>query len=128
MLPDEIMRMDDRRSLILLRGHKPLQLKKIRPEELPAYPRLIPQKATEYVPGWRLEEDKMQPHKWDAQGEVGEKREDPVAHNTGQKTSRKPPVNASDTKSGGSDNLRPYTGPLRTVSPEDVLQRGNRIQ
>ena len=38
MLPDEIMRMDNQESLVLLRGQKPLKLYKITPDEHPQLP------------------------------------------------------------------------------------------
>lgn len=40
MLPDEIMRMDNQESLVLLRGQKPLKLYKITPDEHPSFQRL----------------------------------------------------------------------------------------
>ena len=40
MLPDEIMRMDNQESLVLIRGQKPLKLYKITPDERPSFQHL----------------------------------------------------------------------------------------
>lgn len=56
MMPDEILRMDNRKCLVLLRGQKPLLLDKITPEEFPVNERLKYTKITDYVPEWRKEE------------------------------------------------------------------------
>jgi hypothetical protein len=48
MLPDEIMRMDNQESLVLLRGQKPLKLYKITPDEHPSFQRLHDVKVSDY--------------------------------------------------------------------------------
>jgi type IV secretion system protein VirD4 len=53
MMPDEILRMDNGKCLILLRGQKPLILGKITPEEFPVFEKLKPARITDYVPKWR---------------------------------------------------------------------------
>jgi type IV secretion system protein VirD4 len=53
MMPDEILRMDNGKCLILLRGQKPLILRKITPEEFPVYEKLKSAHITEYTPEWR---------------------------------------------------------------------------
>ena len=53
MLPDEIMRMDNQESLVLLRGQKPLKLYKITPDEHPSFQRLHDVKVSDYTPEWR---------------------------------------------------------------------------
>jgi type IV secretion system protein VirD4 len=53
MMPDEILRMDNGKCLILLRGQKPLTLRKITPEEFPVYEELKSARITEYTPKWR---------------------------------------------------------------------------
>ena len=57
MLPDEIMRMDNRESLVLLRGQKPLKLYKIRPDEHPSFQHLRDVRVSDYVPEWRRKEE-----------------------------------------------------------------------
>ena len=58
MLPDEILRMDNRECLVLLRGEKPLRLYKIIPDEHPSFGRLRDVRVAEYIPRWRQEEAK----------------------------------------------------------------------
>ena len=57
MMPDEILRMDNRKCIVLLRGQKPLMLDKIVPEEFPANERLRYTKITDYVPEWGREQE-----------------------------------------------------------------------
>jgi len=53
MMPDEVMRLDNKKSIVLLRGHKPLLLDKITPEEFPVHRLLSHTKITDYAPHWR---------------------------------------------------------------------------
>lgn len=53
MMPDEIMRLDNKKCIVLLRGQKPLLLDKITPEEFPAHSRLRHVKIKDYAPEWR---------------------------------------------------------------------------
>jgi type IV secretion system protein VirD4 len=53
MMPDEILRMDNGKCLILLRGQKPLMLYKITPEEFPVFAKLKRARITDYTPEWR---------------------------------------------------------------------------
>lgn len=70
--------MDNSQEIVLFRGHKPLQLYKITPEELPDFEKLQPVRITDYIPEWRrLEEEKV----W----EMKERR-------TTQRKSSSPPV------------------------------------
>jgi len=55
MMPDEIMRMDNSKCIVLLRGQKPLLLDKITPEEFPAHENLRYTRITDYSPEWRKE-------------------------------------------------------------------------
>jgi type IV secretion system protein VirD4 len=55
MMPDEILRTDNAKALILLRGQKPLILGKITPEEFPVYEKLKRLRITDYIPKWREE-------------------------------------------------------------------------
>jgi type IV secretion system protein VirD4 len=57
MLPDEIMRMDNRESLVLLRGQKPLKLYKITPDEHPCFGKLRDVRVSDYIPQWRQMEE-----------------------------------------------------------------------
>lgn len=61
MLPDEILRMDNRECLVLLRGQKPLRLYKIIPDEHPSFGQLRDVRVSDYTPHWRQEEAKPAP-------------------------------------------------------------------
>ena len=61
MLPDEILRMDNRECLVLLRGQKPLRLYKIIPDEHPSFGQLRDVRISDYTPHWRQEEAKPAP-------------------------------------------------------------------
>lgn len=60
MMPDEIRRLSEDELILLMRGEPPLRLKKISPEELPEFHRLIPRKATDHIPLWRKNEMEAQ--------------------------------------------------------------------
>ncbi len=53
MLPDEILRMNNRECLVLLRGQKPMQLYKIIPDELPSFRQLRATPVQDHIPLWR---------------------------------------------------------------------------
>jgi type IV secretion system protein VirD4 len=53
MMPDEIMQMDNKDCLVLIRGRRPLRLNKIIVEELPEYPMLKPCRVVKHEPSWR---------------------------------------------------------------------------
>jgi type IV secretion system protein VirD4 len=57
MLPDEIRRMPFDESIAFIRGQKPLKLKKIIPDEHPAFGELRYSKITDYEPEWRNKPD-----------------------------------------------------------------------
>lgn len=57
MLPDEVRRLPFEESIVLIRGQKPLKLKKITPEEHPAFIKLSYTKITEYTPQWNDKPD-----------------------------------------------------------------------
>lgn len=56
MYPDELMRLDNEKEIVLLRGQDPLMLYKIIPDELPAFQKLTPVRAMDYIPAWRKQE------------------------------------------------------------------------
>ncbi|MDR3277596.1 MAG: type IV secretory system conjugative DNA transfer family protein, partial [Oscillospiraceae bacterium] len=59
MYPDEIFRLDNRESLILIRGQKPLKAFKIIPEELAEFKKLRHVKSMAYIPRWRKFEEEQ---------------------------------------------------------------------
>lgn len=68
MMPDEIMQLDNKECLVLIRGRRPLRLRKIIVEEMPEYPQLKPCRVVEHVPTWR-----------EAEAEIEQKRQAEIA-------------------------------------------------
>lgn len=60
MYPEEVLQLDNRECLLLIRGHKPLKAFKIVPEELSAYGELEYSRVEEYIPAWRREEELLE--------------------------------------------------------------------
>jgi type IV secretion system protein VirD4 len=56
MLPDEILRLDRDKCIVLFQGHKPALLYKLSPESIPAYAQLRPRRIIDYMPEWKREE------------------------------------------------------------------------
>lgn len=75
MLPDEILRMDNRESIVLLRGQKPLKLYKITPEEHPSFSKLHDVRIADYVPEWRRWEETA---KVETEQDMAQSAEQPV--------------------------------------------------
>ena len=64
MYPEEILQMDNKECLVLIRGQKPLKGLKIIPDELSDYKRLRYSRVADYIPKWRkyeAETDKEEP-------------------------------------------------------------------
>ena len=53
MYPEEVLQMDNKQCLVLIRGQKPLKGEKIIPDELAGYAELKYTRVAEYVPAWR---------------------------------------------------------------------------
>jgi len=53
MFPDELLRMDRDKSILLVGGQNPLELYKITPEEIPGFDKLQPVRVTDHIPSWR---------------------------------------------------------------------------
>ena len=56
MLPDEILRLDREKCIVLFQGHKPALLYKLAPENIPAYATLKPRRIIDYTPAWKRTE------------------------------------------------------------------------
>lgn len=56
MQTDEVLRLDNRKCLVLFKGHKPALLYKIAPEELPDYAGLHTCRVIDYIPEWRKQD------------------------------------------------------------------------
>ena len=57
MYPEEVLQLDNRECLLLIRGQKPLKAFKIIPDELSAYSELVYSRVTEYIPQWHDKEN-----------------------------------------------------------------------
>lgn len=57
MLPDEVLRLDRRKCIILFQGRKPALLWKLAPEELSGYDKLETCQVGQYVPAWKQHMD-----------------------------------------------------------------------
>lgn len=60
MYPEEILQMDNRECLVLIRGQKPLKGLKIIPDEFSAYRQLTYARVADYIPHWRAAEEDTQ--------------------------------------------------------------------
>jgi type IV secretion system protein VirD4 len=56
MQPDEVLRLDQGKCIVLFQGHKPALLYKLMPEELPDYPHLKSRRIIDYTPSWKQRE------------------------------------------------------------------------
>lgn len=60
MYPEEILQMDNKQCLVLIRGQKPLKGLKIIPDELSSYKDLKFTRVADYVPKWRDFDEKLE--------------------------------------------------------------------
>lgn len=58
MYPEEVLQLDNKECLLLIRGQKPLKAFKIIPDELAAFRELVYSKVEKYIPAWHDEEQK----------------------------------------------------------------------
>lgn len=63
MYPEEILQMDNKECLVLIRGQKPLKGLKIIPDELSDYKRLRYSRVADYIPKWRKYEAESEAEK-----------------------------------------------------------------
>lgn len=71
MYPEEILQMDNKECLVLIRGQKPLKGLKIIPDELSDYKRLRYSRVADYIPKWR---------KYEAESEA--EKEEPITEDS----------------------------------------------
>lgn len=62
MYLDEVLHMNNRECLVLLRGQNVLKLYKITPEEFPAFCRLKDVRVSSHTPRWRITEESERRH------------------------------------------------------------------
>ena len=61
MQPDEVLRLDNSRCIVLFQGHKPALLYKLTPEEIPGFDTLEPCRVIDYIPQWRQRQSPPEP-------------------------------------------------------------------
>ncbi len=57
MYPDELLRLDNSKEIVILRGQKPLLLSKINPDDLPGFSQMPRVRVVDYIPRWRVQEE-----------------------------------------------------------------------
>jgi len=60
MYPEEILQMDNKECLLLIRGQKPLKAYKVIPDELSTYKELKYTRVTDYIPSWRKPQEETE--------------------------------------------------------------------
>ena len=98
MLPDEVLRLPNAQSIVLLRGQKPLLLDKIIPDELPSFNRLRETKVVEYMPEWRLAEKLTKEKAGEAADKIMTAMDTATAVVTTSTKTEAPSKGAADTK------------------------------
>jgi type IV secretion system protein VirD4 len=129
LMPDEILRMNNDKCLILLRGQKPLMLDKLAPEEFPVFEKLKPARITEYTPPWREQSAEREKAPEERKGgetpfapasentETGKRDETPAQIDFREVESRKPQgADEADAKGASAD--------ARTAKPETLFGAG----
>lgn len=58
MYPEEVLQLDNKECLLLIRGHKPVKAYKIIPDEISAFRQLRFTRIADYIPKWRAEEER----------------------------------------------------------------------
>lgn len=58
MYPDELLRLDNSKEIVMLRGQKPLLLSKINPDDLPGFSEMPRVRVVDYIPQWRIREER----------------------------------------------------------------------
>lgn len=60
MYPEEILQMDNKECLLMIRGHKPLKAYKVIPDEMSSYKELVYTRVTDYIPEWYEADKKLE--------------------------------------------------------------------
>ena len=117
--PDEFLRLEESRCIVMFNHHRPAQLYKIRLEELPAYQKLTRCSVFDYVPAWKQQENERQA----SERNTHTRREDAVppasqtatqssaketAPEKGQQSPCKPPSYGEQTPYGERPAARPH--------------------
>jgi len=88
MMPDEVLRLDNRNNLVLIRGKQPMMLYKIQPEEHEFSSQMIESRIVDYVPRWQDIESSKAVEQKPLQSEISQS----VVTASATQTSQKQPV------------------------------------
>ena len=88
--PDEFLRLEESRCIVMFNHHRPAQLYKIRLEELPAYQKLTRCSVFDYIPAWKQQENERQA----SEKNTHTRQEDAV-----------PPASQAATQSSAQENV-----------------------
>ena len=137
--PDEFLRLDKFKCIVMLNHYKPAELYKIMLEELPAYKELVKCSVFDYVPEWKRREDENKkrtpqktasvPHETSAghssqaavhfvpQENTSEKKQVPDREKA---CSRKPHAVAMPRQKSGEQCIYDFSDMKEGTSPEDI--------
>ena len=104
MQPDEILRLEYKKCIVMFQGHKPALLYKLSPEEFPAYAGLKPCRVADYIPAWKQKETQ------DGSEMEAEKRRD---HQEPEKQTEAMQYRAPERNSKNGQPKRDPTNPAR---------------
>jgi type IV secretion system protein VirD4 len=124
MMPDELLRMDRKKSILLVGGQKPLELYKITPDEIPGFERLKPVRVTDHIPAWRETEAERElagRNEQSARKFAGPETDDHPAHSAprnGTLPFRPPPQSHEPSQESRKDN--PELQPAGQTDPKQT--------
>lgn len=116
MMPDELLQMDNEKSIVFVRGQKPVLLNKITPEELPGFRELKPCRVVDHTPLWR-----------ETEAEYERKRQEALAAEAKAEAAKKaaslpaPPVGAGWKGSGKTAVNNPDQQTFYDVSGSETV-------
>lgn len=111
MMPDELLSLDNKKCIILLRGQRPLLLDKIIPDEMLDFPKLKPVRVVDHIPEWRRIEEEKQRQR--ANAEMTISYED-------VKKASKPEQSSLTPEKKAFNNLYEYVSDAKSNPQEDV--------
>ena len=116
MYPDELLRLDNSREIVILRGQKPLLLSKINPDDLPGFREMPRVRVVDYIPQWRVREE----------GEKGKAKAvptapvEPIPPEPPPSTVEPVPLTDTSTETKPESPLTPPPEPAKTEPPQAV--------
>jgi len=124
MYPEEILQMDNRECLVLIRGQKPLKGLKIIPDELSDHRRLKYSRVADYIPKWRKYEEETNSEEISIETEpIGLSSEDTIVSTAfvsdAEKEEKQPIISREEIQAEISETR---------VSHKDVSNRDDEVE